>query len=106
MAESLISFAKLPLLLMPLTYIHVGHTASVRFRSRPKGLTGLSVLCVIIFHQVSTCFQNDALITNKPVSQKYHRLDQRLPSVFGVVKATGFPTQAFGNDKAFSQALA
>ena len=66
--------------LMALVLNKLCNAANVPFRSRPKGLTGLPVLSVIIFHQVPTCFQNNALITSKPVSQKHYRLDQRYPS--------------------------
>ena len=66
--------------LMALVLNKLSNAANVHFRSRPKGLTGLPVLSVIIFHQVPTCFQNNALITSKPVSQKHYRLDQRYPN--------------------------
>ena len=65
--------------LMAIVLNKLCNAANVPFRSRPKGLTGLFVLSVIIFHQVPTCFQNNALITSKPVSQKHHRLNQRYP---------------------------
>ena len=67
--------------LMALVLNKLCNAANVPFRSRPKGLTGLLVLSVIIFHQVPTCFQNDASITSKPVSQKHHRLNQRYPRI-------------------------
>ena len=71
--------------LMALVLNKLCNAANVPFRSRPKGLTGLLVLSVIIFHQVPTCFPENiklwnALITSKPVSQKHYRLDQRYPS--------------------------
>ena len=65
--------------LMALVLNKLCNAANVPFRSRPKGLTGLLVLSVIIFHQVPTCFQNNALITSKSVSQKHYRLNQRYP---------------------------
>jgi hypothetical protein len=55
------------------------NTASVPFRSRPKGLIGLPMLFVRLFHQVPTCFQKPASIMNKPISQKHHRSAQWLP---------------------------
>jgi len=89
--------------------------ANVRFRPRPKGLTGLSVLDVMTFRQVPNllsklvassatapallyllypysranapclhpCRQSHVLITNKPVSQRHHIIEQRLPSIIG-----------------------
>jgi len=65
--------------LMALVLNKLCNTASVPFRSRPKGLTGLPVLFVRLFHQVPTCFQKPALITNKPASQKHHSSTQWLP---------------------------
>ena len=64
---------------MALVLGEVCNAANVRFRPRPSGLTGLSVLGVMLFRQAHACLQNHALITNKPVIQKYHRIDQRFP---------------------------
>jgi len=76
--------------LMAIVLNKLCNAANVPFRPRPKGLTDLSVLRVIIFHQVPTYFPKNikyvnALITNKPVSQKHHRLDQRCPSQAGYI---------------------
>ena len=72
--------------LMALVLNKLCNAANMPFRSRPKGLTGLLVLSVIIFHQVPACFPAniklwDASITSKPVSQKHHRLNQRYPRI-------------------------
>lgn len=44
-----------------------------------RGLQACSYSALIFFTRYLTCLQNVALITNKPVSQKYHRLIQRYP---------------------------
>jgi len=65
--------------LMALVLNKLCNTASVPFRSRPKGLSGLPMLFVRLFYQVPTCFQKPALIMNKPISQKHHSSTQWLP---------------------------
>ena len=47
--------ARRKLKLMALVLNKLCNAENVPFRSRPKGLTGLLVLSVIIFHQVPTC---------------------------------------------------
>jgi hypothetical protein len=50
------AFARRKVKLMALVLNKLCNAVNVPFRSRPKGLTGLLVLSVIIFHQVPTCF--------------------------------------------------
>jgi hypothetical protein len=55
--------------------------ANVHLRPRPAELTGLFALSVAIFQQAPACLQNSALIANQPVSQRSHKLTQRVPGL-------------------------
>jgi len=82
------TFARRKPKVMALVLGEICNAANVRFRARPSGLTGLSVLGVITFRQAHACLQNHVLITNKPVSQKYYRINQGFPSIVTLNECT------------------
>ncbi len=56
------------------------NTAEVRFRSRPKGPSAQSYLCVGTPFNVQTLLRDAALTYDCSEGQRYRILDQRLPA--------------------------